>query len=256
MKILSALETHIGRRSNNEDSACSEPAIGLYAVADGMGGYEGGEVAAEIAIDSLRGFVRNNKSDRDCTWPYKLSMEHSLEENLMLTAARIAHEQIEVRRVGELAEMGSTIVAMLVHGNQAVLVHVGDSRIYRLRSGTLEQLTRDHSLYEELRETTPNLPSREDYPYGNVITRALGLRGQADASTVTIDAGDVYILCSDGLSDVVSDESILEVAKNTSDVNELSRTLVSMAYDGGGRDNITVLALRCEQSSISAARAF
>lgn len=255
MKLTSALETHIGRRANNEDHACSEPELGLYAIADGMGGYEGGEVASEIAIETIRKFIRNNKSDRDCTWPYKLNLDHTLEENLMLTAARIAHDQIEVRRVGKLAEMGSTVVAMLVCGKKAVLVHVGDSRIYRLREGLLEQLTRDHSLYEELCDSGVDLGPRENFPHGNVITRALGLRGLPEASTTSMRTGDVYILCSDGLSDVVSDEEIQRAANEIRDPDTLGRHLVATAYEAGGRDNITVLVVRCEGRALSSARA-
>jgi serine/threonine protein phosphatase PrpC len=248
MKLTSALETHIGRRANNEDSACNEPKLGLYAVADGMGGYEGGEVASDIAIQTLRSFVRNNRSDRDCTWPYKLDLNHSLEENLLLTGTRIAHDQIEVKRVGKLNSMGSTLVAMLTSGNQAILVNVGDSRIYRIRAGKIEQLTRDHSLYEELRASGTELPPREDFVHGNVITRALGLQGNADARTVTMQPDDLYILCSDGLSDVIGDAGILAEARECSEPQALTDRLVQLAYDKGGRDNITVLVVGCATS--------
>jgi serine/threonine protein phosphatase PrpC len=243
MKLRSAIETHIGRRSNNEDNACNEPKLGLYAVADGMGGYEGGEVASEIAIDTLRSFVSHNRSDRDCTWPYKLDMQRSLEENLLLTGTRLAHETIGLRRKGKLSEMGSTLVAMLTCGAEATVVHVGDSRVYQLRGGVLAQITRDHSLYEELLACGTELPAKEDFAHGNVITRALGLRGQADATSLTMQVHDRYILCSDGLSDVVRDEDILELSLAILDPEELTRELVSRAYESGGKDNITVVVV-------------
>lgn len=248
MKLQCALDSHIGRRQNNEDSGCAEPGLGFFAVADGMGGYEGGEVASQIAIETLRSFVRVNHNDDDCTWPYKLDHSRSVNENMLLTGARIAHEQIKRRRVGELSEMGSTLAAMLTDENSAVLVHVGDSRVYRVRQGEIVQLTRDHSLYEEMRESTDNMPALKDFPYGNIITRALGLKGTADVRTVEMQADDVYLLCSDGLSDVLSSETMAALAARCRIPEELSRELVRLAYEAGGRDNITALVVRCNSA--------
>lgn len=246
MNLISALRTHIGRRANNEDKACNEPSLGLYAIADGMGGYEGGEVASDIAIHTLKKFVLRNRSDQDCTWPYKLDLSHSLQENLLLTATQLASDQIKLQRIGKLVEMGSTIVAMMTVGSQAIVAHVGDSRLYRVRTGKLEQLTRDHSLYEELCQHGGEVPSRADFRHGNIITRALGLRGLGDVSTCQMHAEDVFILCSDGLSDVVDDDCILKAATSLTDPSTLCESLVNMAYSAGGRDNITVLVVRCQ----------
>lgn len=252
MKLKSAIETHIGRRTNNEDKGCNEPGLGLFAVADGMGGYEGGEVASDIAIRTLRAFVSHNRSDRDCTWPYKLDMGYSLEENLLLTGTRLAHEKIELRRKGKLAEMGSTLVAMLTRDREATFVHVGDSRVYQLRAGALKQITRDHSLYEELLAGGSKLPAKEDFAHNNVITRALGLKGEAEATSLTMNVGDRYILCSDGLSDVVSDAIILALSLAIDDPQTLGTRLVQTAYDSGGKDNITVVVVDVESSEARA----
>ncbi|MEM9494101.1 MAG: protein phosphatase 2C domain-containing protein, partial [Myxococcota bacterium] len=242
MKLHSSAYTHIGRRSNNEDTLAHDDALGLFAVADGMGGYEGGEVASQLAIETLFTFVRRNRNDRDVTWPYALDRALSLAENMAVVGTRLAHDQIAHRRHGNLAQMGSTLALLLRHRrDRAIIAHVGDSRIYRLRSGQLTALTVDHSMYEELRRAgETDLPPRQHFPYSNVITRALGISGQADVRTIDLAAGDIYLLCTDGLSDVVDDARIAEILA-TAAAREACRILVSAAYQGGGRDNITAV---------------
>ena len=182
-------------------------------------------------------FVEQNQRDRDVTWPYKLDRALSLDENLVATAARLAHDQIACRRHGRLAQMGSTLAMMLTRcGARAIIAHVGDSRIYRLRDGRVEQLTVDHSMYEELVASgTGNLPPREQFPYSNVITRALGISGCADVTTIDLAPGDIYLLCTDGLSEIVTPEVMAEVLRDHP-IDEACRVLVSTAYEGGGRD--------------------
>ena len=247
MKLTCTARTHIGRRQNNEDSLICEPSLGLFAVCDGMGGYEGGEIASQLAIETLTEFIKSNLRDRDVTWPYKLDRNLSLDENLVVTAARLAHEQIAGRREGRLAQMGSTLAMMLTrNGSRAIVAHVGDSRVYRLRHGAFEQLTVDHSMYEELvRSGTGNLPSRKGFAYSNVITRALGINGPTELTRVDLQHGDVYLLCSDGLSEMLEPEEMTRVVQ-TQSLQDACAILVQAAYDAGGRDNITAVLLRCE----------
>lgn len=247
MKLSTAACTHVGRRANNEDSLISDSGLGLFAVADGMGGYEGGEVASRMAVETLREFIRRNHTDDNVTWPYALDRERSLAENMAAVAARLAHERIARHRCGPLASMGSTLAMMLVPRNdQAIIAHIGDSRIYRLRNGVLEALTIDHSLYEELvRSGMNNLPPRREFPHGNVITRALGVSGDADVRTIELVPGDVYLLCTDGLTEVVSENQIAQVLA-VEPVTSACTTLVNAAYEGQGRDNITCVVVRCD----------
>ena len=245
MKLHSTSRTHVGRRKNNEDSLFDDSPLGLFAVADGMGGYEGGEIASQLAIQTLVEFVRQNAADDDVTWPYALDQSATLEENMAAVAARLAHEQIARRRTGRLAQMGSTLAMMLVRGQWAVLAHIGDSRIYRLRGQELSQLTVDHSMYEELRRSGTDLPPRSEFPYSNIITRALGISGSAEVQTVTLQAGDVYLLCTDGLTEVVEEATIAAVLANADSADPCGQ-LVDMAYDAGSRDNITAVVVRCQ----------
>jgi serine/threonine protein phosphatase PrpC len=246
MRIVSASCTHVGRRNNNEDAHCRVPELGLYAVADGMGGYEGGEVASRLAIDSVIEFVRRNAGDDDVTWPFALERELGLDENLALVAARLANHEVLRRKVGRLGQMGSTLVLLLLHAEHAVLAHVGDSRIYRLRGAELEQLTVDHSVYAELqRQSGGALPPKGETPFGHMITRALGMSDdtRAEVRRERLEPGDTFLLCSDGLSEVLS-EAELACGLAATDLEQACRTLVRQAYDAGGRDNITAVLAR------------
>lgn len=246
MKLHSTALTHVGRRQNNEDSLFTDCPLGLFAVADGMGGYEGGEIASQLAIQTLVEFVTRNARDQDVTWPYALDRNSSLAENMAAVGVRIAHEQIAHRRTGRLQQMGSTLAMMLVDHRCAVLAHIGDSRIYRLRAGELTQLTVDHSMYEELRRAGgTDLPPKAEFPYSNIITRALGISGEAEVQTVDLQVGDTYLLCTDGLSEAIDDEQIAQVLADASRA-EVCGQLVDMAYEAGSRDNITAVVVYCD----------
>lgn len=246
MKLHSTALTHVGRRQNNEDSMFTDCPLGLFAVADGMGGYEGGEIASQLAIQTLVEFISQNASDSDVTWPYALDHNATLTENMAAVGARIAHEQIAHRRTGRLRQMGSTLAMMLIDKQRAVLAHIGDSRIYRLRAGQLTQMTVDHSLYEELRRTAgDDMPSRARFQYSNIITRALGISGSADVQTVDLQVGDVYLLCTDGLTEIVDEPTLCDALQN-SQRDQVCAQLIDIAYDGGSRDNITAVVVYCD----------
>jgi serine/threonine protein phosphatase PrpC len=242
MHIASAACTHVGRRDNNEDSYCTQDATGLYAVADGMGGYDGGEVASRLAIDTLEHFVRRNALDDNVTWPFALDPRLDLDGNLLATGVKLADAHVAAARTGRLRAMGTTVAALLARGDRAVIGHVGDSRVYRLRDGAVTPLTRDHSLYEELLAMGSAVGDRADFPHANVITRALGLKPpvQVEVRVEALRPGDVYLLCTDGLYDSVSLDDMAH-ALGTLPPADAARTLVHLAYAHGSRDNITAV---------------
>jgi serine/threonine protein phosphatase PrpC len=245
MKLDSASATHIGRRKNNEDSCCADAEVGLFAVADGMGGYEGGEVASSLAVETLDAFVRRHALDDEATWPFKPPRENTLAENVLSLGVQLAHRVVCDHKTPELAMMGSTLCALLLDANMATVAHVGDSRVYRVRRGRLEQLTRDHSYYADLVAAgNRDLGPRDQHPYGSIITRALGTdRANPDVTSLPLLDGDVFLLSSDGLHEPVGDAFMLETLRSCTAAQACTR-LVEEAYARGGRDNITAVVVR------------
>lgn len=254
MHIESCACTAVGRRDSNEDALLHLPGIaeglGLFAVADGMGGYEGGEVASHLVVETMEEVFRRYLTEKETTCPF-LSAEHkSRQESLLAAAIRLAHGAVAARRSGRLANMGSTVAALVVAEREAILAHVGDSRVYRLRDGRFTQLTRDHSLFEEVRAAggAQQMESKRDCPFANVITRALGLsdRAEPDVDTVPVLHGDIFLLCSDGLSDPLTDEELARLLAScqTEGLVSATRRLVQAAYDAGGKDNITAVTVK------------
>ena len=249
MKNLQINATSIvGRRQNNEDALLESPELGLYAVCDGMGGYAGGEVASKTAVEVLEHFFHANLKDGGITWPYALDRARSLKENMVDVAVRLAHQAILARRKGPLAQMGTTVVVLAEDDDQEVVLgHIGDSRIYRLRDGGLELLTVDHSMYNECKAAGFELPPLEEFPHKNIVTRALGIpTSSGESPELRREAflpGDVFLLCTDGLHDVVSDARIEELLRSVP-FEEVADRLVMEAYEAGSRDNITCLLLR------------
>jgi PPM family protein phosphatase len=244
MNLSSFGLSSVGRRESNEDALCDAPRIGLFAVADGLGGYDGGEVASSLTVAALQSFVENNRRDPDGTWPIREQRRHTYEENLLVAATVAAHREISARREGILSQMGSTVVAALVQNGRLIVAHVGDSRLYRLRREVVEPLTRDHSLWAEL-EARGAAGDRASFAYKNQITRALGLPGSfaADVATFSIEPGDRYLLCSDGLYDPLDGTRLrdgLALAPEAA-----CKDLVQAAFDAGSTDNITALVVAC-----------
>ncbi len=228
-----AFRTDTGRqRSENEDSLFVRAPI--FVVADGMGGAQAGEVASKTAADAF---------DRDLP---EGSPERFLRETIEEANRRI-HDL--ARADPSKAGMGTTITAAIVdaQAEEVAIGHVGDSRAYRLRRGKLERLTRDHSLVEEMRRKGQITDAQaEDHPQRSIITRALGPEPgvEVDLQTVPASAGDVFLLCSDGLTTMVSEERIAAVLSATTSMREAVRALVDEANGAGGRDNITAMAFR------------
>jgi PPM family protein phosphatase len=243
MQLESFAITIPGRRSNNEDAICARADLGLFVVADGMGGYEGGEVASEIAVDAIHELVRRTAGDADVTWPYKIDPRRSVDENELIVATRLAAERIASRRVGTLDQMGSTVAVLRLAHEHAVIAHVGDSRVYRLRGGELAQLTIDHSLLAQLVAAGTPPADIDVFPWRHVVTRALGTpHDEPDVQVAVARAGDVYLLCSDGLSEVLANDDIAALLARPA--QHACRALVDAAYAAGSRDNISAIVVR------------
>jgi serine/threonine protein phosphatase PrpC len=216
------------RRRRNEDAYVIQPP--LFAVADGMGGAQAGEIASRLAADALREEGGNGDG-----------------EERVASLVREANRRVYERSRSDSAAsgMGTTVTAALLEGDHVRIGHVGDSRAYLIRNGLLEQLTQDHSLVAELmRDGKLSQEEADAHPQRSVITRALGTDPEVDVDTFTIEArpGDVFLLCSDGLTTMVGDESILRmVEEHRGDLDRAARTLVSAANSAGGEDNITVV---------------
>ena len=230
-----------GRRTNNEDAICARPELGLFVVADGMGGYEGGEVASAIAVESICELVRRTAGDADVTWPYKIDPARTIDENEIIVATRLANERIAARRSGVLEQMGSTVAVLRIADGRAVIGHVGDSRVYRLRDGKLAQLTIDHSLLAQL-IASGAVVDPDTFQWRHVVTRALGQSGEPDVQIDHVRSGDVYLLCSDGLSEVLAVEEIAALLEQSAE--RACRALVDAAYAAGSRDNISAIVVR------------
>jgi PPM family protein phosphatase len=237
------------KRPHNEDSAVTDAALGLALVADGMGGYKAGEVAsaitAQLILDEVRSTisaVKNGEID---------------EESGLSTASLVIRDAVikansrvfrTAQQVPQCQGMGTTVVVVFYHGNRVSIAHVGDSRVYRLRGDEFKQITNDHSLIQELVDRgffTPE-EAAENTPK-NLVTRALGIEEQVEVDVQEQDStpGEIYLLCSDGLNDMVDDEDIhLTLSKYSANLVEAARELVRLANEKGGKDNISVILVR------------
>ncbi|MCX7048694.1 MAG: Stp1/IreP family PP2C-type Ser/Thr phosphatase [Candidatus Sumerlaeota bacterium] len=243
--------TDVGlKRGHNEDFFLANDELGLYLVADGMGGHAAGEVASHTAINTIGDFVSGAKRDKDFTWPFGVDHNMTEDENLLVSAIKIANREICVlaEEKIEYHGMGTTIACLKVDGDQLIVAHVGDSRVYRVHSAALEQLTVDHSWVNE--QVARNLITEEEartHRWRNVITRALGNKDtiEVDVSRLDIVPGNTFLMCSDGLSGMLNNEDIrriLSQAPNTS-LETIAQELITRANEAGGQDNITVLLL-------------
>ncbi len=255
LRIRAYALSDVGRsRAVNEDSFAIESGLGLYLVADGMGGHGHGDVASRLAVDTIRDSIRADLDGR--RWSSFLRRLGGRPERLGPESLRrafvYANERL-LRAVDEeqaLAGMGTTVVALLADGPRGAVAHVGDSRAYRLRGGSLDLLTHDHTWVAE-QVTAGNLSEDQArvHPFKSVVTRALG--GERDVTVelreLGFAPGDLYLLCSDGLTGMVSDEQIYRRLIGARSLASLCAGLVADANEGGGRDNITALALAAEE---------
>jgi serine/threonine protein phosphatase PrpC len=240
-------------RDRNEDSFLVFPEFRFAAVADGMGGHLSGDVASSLAISTLTEFYTNTVGP-DRTWPFPYDNDLTEEENCVVVGVRLANQNVfgRARRSHNESGMGTTIVAIMFTSDakQVIVGHVGDSRCYRIRDGHITQLTSDHSLVSEVTEIAPWLSEDEvNQLPSNVITRALGMAPDVVVDLLTTDTrpGDAYLLCSDGLNGMLSDDEILGVCTAKGDMDKLCEELITRANAAGGNDNTTVVMVRVEQ---------
>jgi protein phosphatase len=238
------------RRKVNEDSFLVAPEASLYAVCDGMGGHNAGEVASRMAIETLQAFVGKSAVEKEITWPWGLDAGLSFDANRLKTAIRLANSRVfqAADNREELTGMGTTVVATVVTGSVMTIGSAGDSRCYLLRSGELKQLTRDDSwVSAALGEGILNSDDVEHHPLRNVITKAVGARDTIDLDLVEhhLQGGDLLMLCSDGLHGMINDAEIhRQLTAAPSTLEAASARLVDAANEAGGRDNVTVVLLR------------
>jgi PPM family protein phosphatase len=253
LRAVAAGKTDVGlQRDHNEDSFLLMPEYGLFVVADGMGGHRAGDVASRLAIEAITEYFRAIGSDT--TWPMQFDARLSEDENHMLASVRLANRKILERsaRSREFHGMGTTVVGALFNPEQQrmIIAHVGDSRAYRIRDGFITQMTRDHSLFNDYLMAMPDLSEeqRSELPR-NVITRALGMQEDVtiDIQPDEVREGDVYVLCSDGLSGMVEDDDIVAIVGSNDEMVSMCRRLVSRANENGGEDNVTAVVVRVEQ---------
>lgn len=254
MKIAYHAVSDVGRkRKGNEDSLFVNPEHHLFVVADGMGGHAAGEIASKVAVEAINEFICMTAGDEEITWPFGLDDSMSYDGNRLKTAVRYANNKVldTTRESAEYEGMATTVVGVLVDGATANLAHVGDSRIYLYRQGTLGQLTSDHSwVNEQIKSGILSADQARTHPLRNVVTRALGGRADLDVEMQVhqAEAGDVLLLCSDGLTTMVPDPEIARVlSENEHDVEAAAQALVNEANARGGEDNITVLLLRFQE---------
>jgi PPM family protein phosphatase len=255
MRILHAAKTDVGmKRDNNEDNYLVFPEQNLFAVFDGMGGHAAGEVASAIAANELKEFFRLTGADEEATWPFKGERGRSYDENRLVTGVKLANARIleASEQDGAKRSMGTT--AAVVHfvereakGPKALVAHVGDSRVYLFRDGALQRVTVDHSLVEEyLRLGKLTEEEAKNFPQKNIILRALGQQKLVDVELRAIDPrpGDVFLLCSDGLSGMLPDEEMRSILAGAPTLDSAVKELVEAANANGGTDNVTVILAR------------
>ena len=229
--MAATLRTDIGKlRKQNEDAAWFDESRAVFAVADGMGGHLAGEVASRMAIEAVQRMAKDNACPGIAALREAVASAHE---------TILAHAQDHI----ECAGMGTTLSVLWLGVNYAYIAHVGDSRIYRLREGSLTQITQDHSLVEEL--VRAGLITREQartHPRRNIITRALGTHGENEPDLLVTDVrdGDLFLLCTDGLTGMVADGDIERVLREN-DMETAADRLLALALEAGGRDNVTLI---------------
>jgi protein phosphatase len=237
-------------RQLNEDSLLANEREGVFLVADGMGGLSKGDVASRIAVETVNRFITESRTE-DITWPIKPQDQYSMEENRFLAAISLANWSVysEFLRDNRNSAMGTTLVGLLVDKEMAIVTNIGDSRVYLIRNDTIQQVTEDHSLVmDEVRKGNMTLEEARLHPQRHVINRALGIAETArvDISSIALQEGDLFLLCSDGLSDMLTDEELLAITRSNpaGALRELGEQMVSAANEKGGKDNISLVLVR------------
>lgn len=247
--------THPGRvRKNNEDALLSDADLGLFLVADGMGGHNAGEVASALAVEAIQGFLIRSKPGDDFTWPYGIDPTLSFLGNRLSTAIKLANRR--VFKAGESHDsytgLGTTVVAMLVEEDQCAFSGVGDSRIYVWADGRLEQLTRDDSWVATVLAREPAMDEAvlASHPMRHVLTNVIGAREpiEMDIHERALRGGERFLLCSDGLHGVLDDHHLERVLSSDAAPKAMAEDLIRQSLDRDVGDNVTALVLACDRA--------
>lgn len=239
-------------RSHNEDAIAISDACGFVILADGMGGYNAGEVASGMAISMIKDALEYRL--RDLPWGQQLSINRQL-QNLLTESIEQTNTSIfnASRADPRYAGMGTTLVTALFHHNKIIIAHVGDSRAYRLRAGKFEAITRDHSLLQEQIDAGLVDPEWARFsPNRNLVTRAIGVGSDVDIEVheYMTQIGDLYLLCSDGLSDMLATQEIADIISgNNNGLEAICDALICKANENGGRDNTSVILANVKSNS-------
>jgi PPM family protein phosphatase len=251
--VSSAVLSHPGlRREANEDSVCARPDLGLYIVADGMGGHAAGEVASRLAAQVIETFIADTRNaDSNTTWPFPYDANLSFDGNRLTAAFRLANRRLAtaMQEDEKLRGMATTAAVLLVNKGKPVVAHVGDSRVYVLRDGTLTQMTEDHSwVTEQVRAGVLSESDARHHPWRHVVTRALsgGEDPGVDVQELDVQAGDRILICSDGLSGVVPPDRLASMMGRNAPLADVCQDLIDAANQAGGPDNITVAMLQVD----------
>jgi protein phosphatase len=242
--------THPGNvRAINEDAWLWEPDIATIAVADGMGGHNAGEVASQMAIDTIKAFLTKSAATDDFTWPFGFSPTMSFAANRLMTAIKVANRRVfrASEERSEYTGMGTTVVAAIVDAGRLTFTGVGDSRIYSFAADTLTQITKDDSWVVMLmKESGLDASAFEKHPMRHVLTSVVGARPELDVTVEEIDLvdGQTLLFCSDGLLGGVSDNDIAGVLRSEPELERAAETLVTLGVDRDGKDNVTVALAR------------
>ncbi len=245
MRIRTFGMTDVGkRRERNEDSFLINDDLKLLIVADGMGGHLGGEYASKLAVNTVEHIIKDLEADPEMTLQEGVRFKQGDYSGYLRYAIQNASQQIFEKAMSDttLRGMGTTTVAMLFRHNKVYIANVGDSRAYRIRKGKIQQITKDHSLVgEQIRAGIISEDDARAHRLKNIITRSVGFQEEVDTDVDirVVKAGDTYLLCSDGLSNLVEDHEIGEVIESN-DLETACRHLVDIANERGGDDNITI----------------
>ena len=245
-------KTDVGRRRKlNEDNLLIDRAINLYAVADGMGGHNAGEIASKMAIETLHAFIdKSHGEEKDITWPYGLEPNLSFEANRLKTAIKLANKRVfkAADNREDYTGMGTTLVAALVNDGTLTVGNAGDSRCYMVREGKISQITRDDSWVSAAwAEGILSSDEIDRHPLRNVITKAVGAKDNIDLETSEqkLADGDVILLCSDGLHAMITDDQILKLLHPLpGSMEKTADVLIDAANEAGGKDNVSVVLLK------------
>lgn len=234
----------------NQDHFGWWPELGLYVVADGMGGHNAGEVASHLAVETIYGFIQESATSPDITWPFGLEVKISIDANRLTTAVRLANRKIysEGSKSPELNGMGTTVVAALVSGDRINIVSVGDSRVYRFRQGSLEQLTKDDTWLASVLGEKQAEDADPQHPLRHVLTSVVGTKDDVKpgAREELLASGDRFLLCSDGVHGRLDSSALTRLLTEARSADDGAAKIVSEAISRGTTDNATALVINCQ----------